>query len=71
LAGPEVELLWPTVGTRLAVRPGPDARVLRLEAVLDFLGKVGSGGTTDSRLFTLVAVDPNVDIRLINGATDS
>lgn len=38
---------------------------------MDFLGKVGSGGTTDSRLFILVAVDPNVDIRLVDGAVDS
>ena len=29
------ELLWITVGPRLAVRPSPDARVLRLETVLD------------------------------------
>lgn len=37
-----------------------------------FLGKVGSGNTIDSRLFTLLAVDPNVDMRLIvGGATDS
>lgn len=37
-----------------------------------FLEKVGSGGTTDSRLLILLAVDPNVDIRLVvDGATDS
>jgi hypothetical protein len=36
LAGPVVEEpLWHTVGPRLVVRPGPDARVLRLETVLD------------------------------------
>ena len=29
------ELLWTTVGPRLAVGPCPDARVLRLETVLD------------------------------------
>ena len=29
------ELLWTTVGPRLVVRPGPDARFLRLETVLD------------------------------------
>lgn len=35
-AGPEIEeLLWRTVGPRLAVRPGPDARVPRLETLLD------------------------------------
>ena len=68
------ELLWTTVGPRLAASPGPDARVLKLETVLDladFLGKVGSGGTTDSRLLILVGADPNVDIRLVGGAVDS
>lgn len=37
-----------------------------------FLGKVGSGRTADSRLFTLLVVGLNVDMRLIvGGATDS
>jgi hypothetical protein len=75
LASPEVEeLLWTAIEPRLAVRPGPDARVLRPGTVVDragFLGKVGSGGTTDSRLFTLLVVGPNVDMRLVDGATDS
>ena len=68
------ELLWTTVGPRLAARPRPDVRVLRPESVLDladFLGNVGSGGTTDSRLLILVEADPNVEIRLVDGAVDS
>jgi len=75
LTRPEVEeLLWTPERPRLAVRPGPDGRVLRPETVLGragFLGKVGSGGTTDSRRFTLLAVDPNVDMCLVGGAADS
>jgi hypothetical protein len=39
---------------------------------MGFLGKVGSGGTTDSRLFTPLVFGPNADIRLvIDTATDS
>ncbi len=51
---------------RLAVTPGPDARMVGPDIVLDragFLGMTGSGGAVDSRLFTLLVVDPNVDIR--------
>lgn len=57
------------------MRPVSDARVLRPEIVLDrtgFLGKVGSGGRTDSRLFTPLAAEPSVEMRfVVDGATDS
>lgn len=49
--------------------------MLRPEIILirtGFLGKTGSGGTADSRLFTSLAVVRNVDMRLVvGGMTDS